>query len=155
MAKCYHVQDLMTVAPDTVNVDDPLRRVLTRMKVDGCRQLPVVDGEGRLVGIVTDRDVRLAMNSPLVLRERWQDEALLDSVTAGGCMTADPITISPDARAYEAAEILSRHKFGALPVVDGETLVGIISVTDFLDCFAREQRAVEGERVEAGGAEGS
>lgn len=146
MANWYRVEELMTIDPDTIDVDAPLRAVLSRMKEDGCRQLPVVDEQGRLVGIITDRDVRLAMNSPLVLRERWQDEALLDSVTAESCMTADPVTISPDAPAYRAAELLSRYKFGALPVVDGDVLVGIISVTDFLNCFAREQR----EKEEAG-----
>lgn len=144
MAKCYSVEELMTADPDTVDFDASLRTVLTRMKEDGCRQLPVVDEQSRVVGIVTDRDVRLAMNSPLVLRERWQDEALLDSVTAAGCMTADPLTISPGAPAYRAAELLSRYKFGALPVVDGDALVGIISVSDFLNCFIREQREQEG-----------
>lgn len=143
MAKCYSVEELMTVEPDIIDVEAPLRAVLTRMKEDGCRQLPVVDEQGRLVGIITDRDVRLAMNSPLVLRERWQDEALLESVTAESCMTADPVTISSDAPAYRAAELLSRYKFGALPVVDGDALVGIISVTDFLNCFVSEQREKE------------
>ena len=140
MAKLYTVQDLMTADPDTVGLEAPLRDVLIRMKEDGCRQLPVVDDDGHLVGIITDRDVRLSMNSPLVLRERWQDDALLESLTAESCMTADPITVSPQAPAYRAAEILSTHKFGALPVVDGGRLLGIITVTDILNCFVDVQR---------------
>jgi acetoin utilization protein AcuB len=140
MAKFYTVYDLMTEDPDTVGIEAPLREVLVRMKEDGCRQLPVLAQDGNLAGIITDRDVRLAMNSPLVLRERWQDENLLATVTAGSCMTADPVTVSSSAPAYRAAEIISTHKFGALPVVDDGTLVGIITVTDILNRFIDDQQ---------------
>lgn len=51
-------------------------------------------------------------------------------------MTANPMTVSPDMPAYQAAHILSLYKFGALPVIDEGVLVGIITVTDFLDFFA-------------------
>ena len=81
------VRDLMTVDPETVGVDTPLRDIVNIMKRSACRQLPVVDGEGHVVGIITDRDVRLAMNSPIVLHGRWQDERLLDTATASSCMT--------------------------------------------------------------------
>ena len=141
MSPVYSVQDLMTPCPDTIHVGATLRTVLQRMKQDNCRQLPVLDDEQRLVGIITDRDVRLAMNSPLILRERWQDETLLDTVTAESCMTAEPVTVSPDTPAYQAGEMLATYKFGALPVVEGESLVGILSVTDVLKVFVREQRA--------------
>jgi acetoin utilization protein AcuB len=133
------VSDLMTVDPDTVTPTTPLREVIDLMKVEGCRQLPVVDATGRLVGIITDRDVRLAMNSPIVLHGRWQDEELVDKVTAESCMTPDPITVTSDTPAYRAAEMLSLYKFGALPVVDYGELVGIVTVTDFLDRFAAKQ----------------
>jgi acetoin utilization protein AcuB len=141
MAPVYSVQDLMTPCPDTIQVGATLRAVLQRLKQDNCRQLPVLDDEQRLVGIITDRDVRLAMNSPLILRERWQDETLLDTVTAESCMTAEPVTVTPHTPAYQAAEMLATYKFGALPVVEGESLVGILSVTDVLKVFVREQRA--------------
>lgn len=147
MTRMYLVGDLMTENPDTVLVSATLRDVLQHMKEDNCRQLPVLDHEQRLAGIITDRDVRLAMNSPLLLRERWQDEALLDSVTAESCMTAGPLTVGPDLPAYEAAELLATHKFGALPVVVGDKLVGILSVTDLLRVFAREQRDRAGNHV--------
>jgi acetoin utilization protein AcuB len=104
------------------------------MREEGCRQLPVLD-RGKLVGIITDRDVRLALNSPIVKHWRRQDEEMLDRVTAESCMTPDPITVTPDTSAWRGAEMLSMFKFSALPVTDGEVLVGIISVTDFLDYF--------------------
>lgn len=135
------VSDLMTVNPDTVTADTPLREVIDLMKIEHCRQLPVVDGAGHLAGIITDRDVRLAVNSPIVLHERWQDEQLIETATATSCMTPDPITVSSDMPAYRAAEMLSAYKFGALPVVDNSELVGIITVTDFLDRFAAQQPA--------------
>lgn len=135
------VGDLMTVNPDTVTADTPLREVIELMKVECCRQLPVVDAAGRLTGIITDRDVRLAVNSPIVLHDRWQDETLIDTATAKSCMTPDPITVSASMPAYRAAEMLSAYKFGALPVVENSELVGIITVTDFLDRFAAQEPA--------------
>lgn len=127
------VNDLMTVDPRTIYPDTPLSRIIELMRKENCRQLPVVNDEGRLVGIVTDRDVRLIINSPLVLREHNREEAFLERIVADGFMTVNPITVTPDTPAYKAAEMLSSYKFGALPAVEGETLVGIVTVTDFLD----------------------
>jgi acetoin utilization protein AcuB len=131
------VNDLMTSIPTSISPETPLRTVIGVMKAEGCRQLPVLD-QGKLVGIITDRDIRTVMNSPIILHGRWQDEALLDKVTAENCMTPDPVTVTPDTPAYRAAEMLSTYKFGALPVVDGDSVVGIITVTDFLDHIAQE-----------------
>jgi CBS domain-containing protein len=133
------VGDLMTPNPDVVRSDTPLREVIDKMKVERCRQLPVVNESGHLQGIITDRDVRLAMNSPVVLHDRWQDEGLIETVTANSCMTPNPITVKSKMPAYRAAEMLSAYKFGALPVVDNGDLVGIITVTDFLNRFAARQ----------------
>lgn len=129
------VKDLMTEIPNTVTPQTPVRQVIEIMKTQACRQLPVLQN-GKLVGIVTDRDVRLVMNSPLVLHSRWQDDEILDTITAETCMTPGPMTVSPETPAYKAANMLSIYKFGALPVVDNGLLVGIITVTDFLDYFA-------------------
>lgn len=135
------VGDLMTVIPNVVTPRTTLRQVIELMKSQACRQLPVLEN-GKLIGIITDRDVRLVMNSPLVLHGRWQDEEILDLVTADNCMTPDPMTVTPDMPAYQAANMLSIYKFGALPVVDNGSLVGIITVTDFLNYFAQQQPAL-------------
>lgn len=137
------VRDIMTTSPCTVETKTALQDVIRLMKITGCRQMPVLNEDGQLVGIVTDRDVRLAMNSPIVLHGRWQDEDLLTRVTAESCMTPNPVCIEPDTPAYRAAEMLSAYKFGALPVVESGRLVGIITVTDFLDRFAVEQPQVQ------------
>ncbi len=128
------VADVMTRNPIRVAPDLPLRDVIGLMKAHGCRQLPVVDGE-RLVGIISDRDVRLAMNSPLVQHDRLEDEELLSHITAADCMTPDPLTIEATALAVEAADLMRRYKFGGLPVLDHGELVGIVTVTDILVSF--------------------
>jgi acetoin utilization protein AcuB len=135
------VSDLMTVSPYTVSLRTTLRHVIELMKVEGCRQFPVVEN-GKLVGIITDRDVRLVMNSPMVEHGRWQDEELLDNVLVESCMTANPMSVAADVPAHHAAKMLSIYKFGALPVVESEELVGIITVTDFLEEFVASHSEV-------------
>jgi acetoin utilization protein AcuB len=129
------VADLMTSDPDVVSSDTPLEQAIALMNRAERRQLPVVDN-GELVGLISDRDVRLAVNSPFIEMDSLDKLHLLDSVTVGQCMTPNPVTIHPSAPLYEAAGILSRYKFGALPVMEGEELVGIITVTDLLQQMA-------------------
>ena len=130
------VNDLMTVIPSAVSPNTPLRTIVGIMKSEGCRQLPILE-RGKLVGMITDRDVRLAMNSPMVDHGHWQDEEILGTVTAETCMTPKPITVSPGTPAYEAARMLATYKFGSLPVVEDGALVGIITVTDYLNYVAK------------------
>lgn len=128
------VADIMTPNPATVERSTPLADVIGLMKTRACRQVPVVDGD-TVIGIITDRDIRLAMNSPFVLHERKQDQALLNNVTAEACMTRDPMTIDAAAPAERAAELMNTYKFGSLPVVRDGRLVGIITVTDILRSY--------------------
>jgi acetoin utilization protein AcuB len=128
------VSDIMTPDPVTVSPATTLGDVIGLMKSHLCRQLPVVEGE-RLVGIVTDRDLRLAMNSPLVLHDRTEDRALLTRTTAELCMTSGPMTIDADAPAIDAARLLNKYKFGALPVLRAGRLVGIITVSDIVASY--------------------
>lgn len=133
------VTDIMTPNPLTVTRDTPLETVIGLMKSNACRHLLVVEDQA-LVGIITDRDVRLAMNSPLVLREKMQDLTLLRDVTAEACMTADPLTITADAPAAEAAALMRKFSFSALPVMEEALLVGIVTVSDILDSFIAVMR---------------
>jgi acetoin utilization protein AcuB len=128
------VADIMTVNPVTAGPEMSLQDAIRLMKHRGCRQLPVVS-DNRLVGILSDRDIRLAMNSPFVLHERSDDEALLVNTTAADCMTADPLTIEADAPASAAADLMNSYKFGGLPVVQNGKLVGIVTVTDILRSY--------------------
>ncbi len=111
------VADVMTPDPVCVAPDDSLRLARDRMAEGGFRRLPVVQS-GRLVGIVTDRDLRRATNSPFALRERWYDDLILDQVRVWGAMTANPVTIEANASLIVAAQMMRDHKIGGLPVVD-------------------------------------
>ena len=124
--------DIMSGTVITVSPDSSIGVAIALMREGGFRRLPVVD-EGRLVGIVTDRDLRQATNSPLVLRERWYSDFLLEAIKVKSCMTPDPITIAPDTPVLDAARLLRQHKIGGLPVVEGGEVVGIITTTDTLD----------------------
>ncbi len=132
------VSDVMTAKPVTIGPDDTLRTAIMRMKENECRRLPVVNQQGMLIGIITDRDTRLALHSPYVLHERWQDEALLDNITVRLCMTPTPITVEPNTDIADAVSLMLRHHIGGLPVLLGETLVGIITTTDVMTAFVRK-----------------
>ncbi len=126
------VTDIMTPNPVTVTPRNAIRTAVTLMREGGFRRLPVVD-RGRLVGIITDRDLRRAANSPFVVREQWYDNFIFDHIEVGSCMTPSPITIEPDQPIAEAARVMRNHKIGGLPVVADGQLIGIITDTDLLD----------------------
>ncbi|MCB8937110.1 MAG: CBS domain-containing protein [Ardenticatenaceae bacterium] len=127
--------DLMTIDPEIVTRDTPLREIVTAMNRANIRQVLVVEDK-KLVGIVTDRDIRLAVNSPLTTEEPLERLELLNGYTAVDCMTANPRTVSPETPIHKVAQLLSVYKFGALPVVENGELVGIITVTDLLNQMA-------------------
>ena len=102
------------------------------MSEGGFRRLPVVE-DGRLIGIVTDRDLRQATNSPLVLRERWYSDFLLDAIKVKSCMTPNPITVARTTPVLDVVRLLRQHKIGGLPVVENGAVVGIVTTTDVLD----------------------
>ena len=135
------VADIMTRNPATVTPRNAIRTAINLMREGGYRRLPVVD-RGRLVGIITDRDLRRAANSPFVVREQWYDNFILDHIEVGSCMTPNPLTIEPNASIADAARLMRNHKIGGLPVVAEGQLVGIVTETDLLD-FLIEMLATE------------
>ena len=134
-----HVADIMTKKPVTIRSDENLRRALELMENHGCRHLPVMSRDEHLIGIVSDRDCRLALNSPTVMRERWQDEDTTNQTTVKAIMTPAPIIAEPDMPAYEAARLMLHHSISALPVMRSETLVGIVTTSDIMMAFLRSQ----------------
>lgn len=131
------VGSIMTSEVVTIAPASSIGVAIELMREHGFRRLPVVE-EGKLVGMVTDRDLRQATNSPLVLRERWYSEFLLEAIKVRSCMTSDPITVTPATPVADAAILLRRHKIGGLPVVDveqGDHVVGMVTITDMLDCL--------------------
>ena len=130
------IEQVMTRDPATVSPNDSIRLALDRMHERGCRRLPVVDN-ARLVGIVSDRDLRRATNSPYVMRERWYDDFMLDHIPVRACMSANPITVTPRTLIADAAKLMLDRKIGGLPVVDGEYLAGIVTETDLMNYLIR------------------
>ena len=126
------VADIMTANPVSVTPRNAIRTAINLMREGGYRRLPVVD-RGKLVGIITDRDLRRAANSPFVVREQWYDNFILDHIEVGSCMTPNPLTVEPAASIAEAARLMRNHKIGGLPVLADGQLVGIITETDLLD----------------------
>ncbi len=130
-----NVSDLMTQKPAVAMLDYTLRDALELMERVGCHHLPVVSKDGHLIGILSDRDCRTALNSPHVLRERWQDEELVAKLPVRAMMTPAPIVIAPEAPADEAARLMLKHQISSLPVMRDETLIGIVTRSDILLAF--------------------
>jgi acetoin utilization protein AcuB len=137
------VAEAMTQNPVTVALEATLGDMLRLMKAHGCRHLPVMR-EGRLVGIVSDRDIRLALNSPVTMHDRSEDEFLLNTLTAEGCMTPDPMTVRADSSVAEAVDLMLTYKFSSLPVMREGELVGIITVSDLLRSYIKLTEALAG-----------
>jgi acetoin utilization protein AcuB len=130
-----NITDIMTHKPVTVRLDHTLRDALETMERVGCHHLPVLSSEGHLIGILSDRDCRTALNSPHIMRERWQDEELADHLPIRAMMTPAPIVVAPEAPAEEAARLMLANQISCLPVMRDETLVGIVTRSDILAAF--------------------
>lgn len=129
------VQEIMTTPALTVSPELPVLEAQQLMATHRIRHLPVTDG-GRLMGIVTDRDIRLNLPSPATSLSVWEVNYLLARLTVGSVMRQAVITVEPGREAAEAARIMLDHKIGALPIVDGGVVVGIVTETDMLRAFA-------------------
>ncbi len=121
----------MTADVISVDINEPIRRAWDLVEEKRLRRFPVLDG-GRLVGIITDRDLRNATASSVVLTERKYHDFLLDHVKVESIMTPGPRTVTPDSGLKEAARSILEMKVGGLPVVEGGKLVGIITETDLI-----------------------
>jgi CBS domain-containing protein len=130
------VRELMTGALVTVGPDTPVYDARRTMLEKRIRHLLVTE-EGRLLGILTDRDIRLNLPSPATSLSVWEMNYLLARLTVGEAMTTGVVIVGPDRDAKDAARLMLEHRIGALPVVDEGHLIGIITETDILRAFVR------------------
>lgn len=145
-----NVSDIMTQKPATIRLNTTLREALELMDQVGCHHLPVLNGDNHVIGIISDRDCRTALNSPYIMRERWQDEELVNHIQVRMIMTPAPIVVAPDARAAEAARLMLQNRISCLPVMRDETLVGIVTRSDILMAFmTSEERAQKRSHVDS------
>ncbi len=153
------VSDLMTTDLLTLNERDSLNLAQAEMSLARIRHLPVVR-RGRLVGLVTHRDILRAMCSVFSDLDAMEQTEVLRSILVREIMQAQVTTIGPNADAAEAGRLLLSDKVGCLPVVvDGDQLVGIITEADFVDLAIRYldararggmRRRLEDDRLDLG-----
>lgn len=124
------VRDWMTSDPITVEPETTLPAVYHLMKLNEIRRLPVVDGEGRLIGIVTQGDIREARPKESTTLNIWELHTLVAGLVVRDFMSPQPITVTPDTSVKQAARLMLHHKVGGLPVVDEQRVVGIITESD-------------------------
>jgi acetoin utilization protein AcuB len=136
----------MTGALITARPDMPVLDARHLMIEKGIRHLVVTSDSGELLGIVTDRDIRLNLPSQATSLSVWEMNYLLTRLTVGTVMTSSVITVGPDREARDAAQLMLDHRIGALPVVDGGRPIGIVTETDLLRAFVRSADATRALR---------
>ncbi len=118
----------------TIPPDMPIIDALNLMKRERIRRTPVVK-DGKLVGIVSDKDLLNASPSPATSLSIWEINYHLSKITVEEIMTRDVITVTEDTPIEQAARIMADNKIGGLPVMRGDKVVGIITETDLFKLF--------------------
>ena len=129
------MREMIQRNPVTINPDASFSEARSIIHKRGIRHLPVVDNNHKVVGIVTDADIRKAAPSDATTLSKYELEYLLDNLKVSAFMTPKDklITITPDTLIEEAVKLMRDHKIGCLPVLEGEILYGIFTETDALD----------------------
>ena len=128
------VREWMTPNPFTLTEGDRVKTAVQHLLSAGIRHVPILR-DGALVGIVTDRDLRRALPSVEAGASPERYQAFMERTTLGELMTADPVTCTPDTDVADAVEIFVERKFGAIPIVDGDELVAILTQIDVMRAF--------------------
>jgi acetoin utilization protein AcuB len=133
------VRKVMTADVVTIAPAESCHEALQRMVRHRVRHLPVVEEDGTLVGIVTDRDLRHYLFTPEVFERLGEVDvlSLLGRARVGGVMSAPAVTTDANADITEAVRVMCQRKVGSLPVLDGEELVGILTETNLLKEIVR------------------
>ena len=134
------VRERMTLCPVTIRSDASLGEAIRLLVKHNIRELPVVE-RGRLVGIITDRDIRQVSPSYPLFRDEEEIRTHLEGMKVSCAMSPDPLVIAPTEDIVEAAALMIRYRIGSLPVVHQSRVVGIVSVTDILKLFVETNGA--------------
>ena len=131
---------VISVTPDT-----PINEVLAMFRQEHIRRAPVMK-DGKLVGIVSERDLLNASPSPVTTLSIWEMHYLISKVTVSQVMSKKVITVDQDTPIEEAARIMADKKIGGVPVMYDGKVVGIITETDlfkiFLELMGARQKAI-------------
>jgi acetoin utilization protein AcuB len=136
------VRDRMSSPAVTITPDTPLQDALDLMHKHQFRRLPVVDDKGKLIGIVSERDLLYASPPPATLRSGLKPNRLLADLQTAEIMTREVLTTRPDTFVEDAARLMVENKVGGLPVVDKDNqVIGVITETDVFRAFIELYRA--------------
>ncbi len=130
------VSDWMTAEPQTVTTKTTVMDAMQRLREGGYRRLPVLR-DGKLVGIVTDRDLKEATPSKATTLSVYELNYLLSKLTVKDVMRSPVMTIGPDDPIEAAALVMETNRVSGLPVLDRGALVGILTITDLLRAFVQ------------------
>lgn len=148
----HTVNDVMTSTVVAVGLDAQFKEIVTAMQQWRVTAVPVLEGEGQVVGVVSEADLlpkeELRDKEPALIdqKERLADYAKAGAVTARDLMSSPAVTVLKEATLPEAARLMARHQVKRLPVVDGQGLLkGIVSRADLLKVFLRTDDDLAGE----------
>ena len=126
LVKDWMTADVLTIAPETTLTD-----AAALMRQKNIRRLPIVNSDGKLVGIISQTDVMAAKPSDATTLDIWEINYLLSRLKVEKVMTPQPYTVRPDSTLKDAAQLMYEHKIGGIPVVDEHNVVvGIITESD-------------------------
>ena len=133
------VKELMSRGLVMIGPKESCLDAVVRMQRAHVRHLPVVNQDGSLVGIITDRDLRHHLFTPRVLEAMGSTplDVLLDGVRVAEIMSTEVVTVAADATLVAAADTLRKHRVGSLPVIEQGRLVGIVTEVDILRRIGR------------------
>lgn len=133
------VKTIMISQVVTVNVDDRFSLVAQKMRDYHVRHLPVIDEDGRVVGMITQRDLLHTMPPRRNEEgEEFYDEEQLDRFILRNVMAVSPVCVGPDESLVHVIDIMARNKYGCIPVVaPDKTLMGVVTQIDVLKFMAQ------------------
>ncbi len=129
------VSEVMTSPVISIRVNAPFHEVSDLFKKHQIRHLPIVDHEGKLKGLVSERDL-FRIHSPQRLDDgSWfYDKDMLDGFILSSVMKTNPVALHPDDSLAEALSLMARFKIGCIPIIDAEgKLCGILTQVDLLE----------------------
>ena len=130
------VRDVMTPNPVTLSPEESLMEALQLMRLRKIRRVPVVSTAGKLVGLLTEGDLKRAEPSTLSDTQE-QFNVVMEGTQVNRIMIQNLVTATPDTPLIDAARTLFRNKYGALPVLEGEKLVGMLTDHDLIGALIK------------------
>lgn len=142
------VKDYMTRNVITVKEEDSLLQARNSMKKNQIRHLPVLNDEGKLVGIITSSDIMGYTPSQAIPMNFWEMMDIISRKKVGDAMVVAPATATPDMPIEDVATLFREEKVGILPVIEENQLVGIVTDTDVLNAFTDLMRVLRKEKYD-------